>query len=249
MPRYFFRLAYNGTSFHGWQRQPKASSVQETIENALTKLNSNVPISIVGCGRTDAGVHASDYFFHVDFEISWDTEQTVFKLNKMLPDSIAIYEMFEVASDFHARFDATKRTYRYFINRRKSPFKADQSWHFVQDLDLDKMNQAAQLLIGQKDFTSFSKLHTDVKTNICEVYEARWSEKDDVIQFEISANRFLRNMVRAIVGTLVDVGLGKLKPEDIVAILEAKNRQEASVSVPAQGLFLWEIMYDFTFIQ
>jgi len=245
MPRYFFRLAYNGTAFHGWQRQPKASSIQETIEHALTKLNSNEPIAIVGCGRTDAGVHASDYYFHVDLTESWDTVQTVFKLNRMLPDGIAIYEMFEVNQELHARFDATKRTYRYFITRKKTPFKADQTWHFIQELNLEKMNEAAFLLVGQKDFTSFSKLHTDVKTNICEVYHAHWTHENDLLQFEISANRFLRNMVRAVVGTLVDVGLGKLEPQAIISILKAKDRQEASVSVPAQGLFLWKIEYDF----
>ena len=243
MTRYFFEISYNGKNYHGWQRQANSVSVQETIESCFSKLYSNKDIGIIGCGRTDAGVHAKQYFFHVDLENSEDPIVFVFKLNRMLPESIFIKEMKSVESDLHARFAAKKRTYRYFIHPQKDPFKEELSWYFPQKIDVDQMNNAANFLLGEKDFCSFAKVHTDVKTTICSVYSAKWHTDANGLYFEISANRFLRNMVRAIVGTLLEVGAGKIHPEEIQTILSAKNRQEAAVSVPAHGLFLWEILY------
>ncbi len=244
MQRYFFELSYNGASFHGWQIQPNAHSVQEEIESKLSQLYSNTPIKVIGCGRTDAGVHAKHYVLHMELPIIEDAEQLIFKLNRMLPDSIAIQKIRAVSQDDHARFSATSRTYRYFVHSTKDPFLAETSWYLNQSLDLQKMNKAAQFLIGKQDFTSLSKLHTDVKTNVCDVRFAEWIRVNETeLYFEITADRFLRNMVRATVGTLVDVGLGKLGPNDIPQILAAMNRQAASSSVPAHGLFLWRIDY------
>jgi tRNA pseudouridine38-40 synthase len=246
MQRYFIEIAYSGTLFSGWQRQPNALSVQEVIEETLIKLLSKEQVNIVGCGRTDAGVHAHQYFFHVDLPVSFDTQNLIFKLNRMLPDAVVVFNLRAVRNDLHARFSASSRTYRYFIHQHKDPFKTNFSWHFTQNLDLEKMNEAAAHLVGVKDFTSFSKVHTDVKTNICEVISAQWyAVEDNSMYFEITANRFLRNMVRAVVGTLIDVGIGKLGPDDMNTILEQKDRGAASLSVPACGLFLWKIEYDF----
>lgn len=242
--RYFIELSYKGTDFFGWQRQPKHISVQETIEGSLTKINSNRKVSVVGCGRTDTGVHAHHYILHVDLEKIEDIEKFKFKLNCMLPESISISNVFEVDSDKHARFHAATRTYRYFIHKRKNPFLQDRSWFYGQNLDFDAMNKAAETLISKQDFTSLSKLHTDVKTNICDVSSAKWVQVDgESCYFEITADRFLRNMVRATVGTLVDVGVGKLKISDMRRILDEQDRQSASTSAPAQGLFLWKITY------
>ncbi|MEN9987009.1 MAG: hypothetical protein RLZZ585_48 [Bacteroidota bacterium] len=243
MQRYFVQIAYRGTAYHGWQSQPNAPSVQETIERCFSKLFGNTSVPIVGCGRTDAGVHAKTYYFHVDLPQEWEEEQLCFKLNRMLPPDVSAYRAHRVSSELHARFDAEKRTYRYFIHQHKDPFQQGQSWYFPQQLDFLTMNVAAQRLLGTKDFGSFSKLHTDVKTNICTVFHAEWIQSEDQWYFEISANRFLRNMVRAIVGTLIEVGLGKLTSEDIDTIIDAKDRGEAAVSVPAHGLFLWDIVY------
>jgi tRNA pseudouridine38-40 synthase len=218
--------------------------VQETIEGALSKINRNQKVGVIGCGRTDTGVHAADYLLHFDFPEVNELDQFVYKLNKMLPPDISIMEMQEVSADFHARFDAQSRTYRYFIHAKKNSFKYEQSYYLPIFIDIDTMNQAANLLLGQKDFTSFSKLHTDAKTNICTITKAEWVRVNDYeFYFEITADRFLRNMVRAIVGTLLDVGVGKLKIEDINQILASKNRCEASTSVPGHALFLWKIAY------
>lgn len=243
LKRYFIEISYKGTNYFGWQRQPREISVQEVIENTLSKIYSNSPILIVGCGRTDTGVHANQYFFHVDLEEISEIDQFLFKLNRMLPNSIVVHGIEEVEMTKHARFDARKRTYRYFIHKKKNAFNYDTSWHVPQVLDFEKMNEAALHLIGKQDFTSLSKLHTDVKTNICAVYEAKWVYDSEAIYFEISADRFLRNMVRATVGTLMDIGSGKIEAETLVEILAAKDRQAASLSVPAHGLFLWEIEY------
>lgn len=244
MNRYAFELSYDGTDFFGWQIQPNQISVQESIEECLTKLNSNNPLSIVGCGRTDTGVHAHHYVIHFDFPEIKNVEQFIYKLNKMLPESIAIQSGKQVDVEFHARFGATQRTYRYFIHQQKDPFK-DRFSHYLQlPLDVEKMNEAAKLLLGEQDFTSLSKLHTDVKTNICTITKAQWiKDSQNTIYFEISADRFLRNMVRATVGTLLDVGLGKIQPQEVKAILDKKDRGEAGTSVPAKGLFLWKIEY------
>ncbi len=243
MKRYFLQLSYDGSKFFGWQKQPEQISVQETIELCLSRLHSNQMIKITGCGRTDTGVHANDYFAHADLPDA-DIDMLVFKLNKMLPDSIVIKSIFEVNPQKHARFDAQERIYRYFIHTEKNPFLADRSLLLAQTLDFDLINQAAKKLIGKKDFTSFSKLHTDVKTNVCDVRSAElFQTSATTFYFEISADRFLRNMVRAIVGTLIDVGMGKLNPSDIDRILNDMNRQSASKSAAAHGLFLWKIAY------
>ncbi|MBL1280667.1 MAG: tRNA pseudouridine(38-40) synthase TruA [Fluviicola sp.] len=244
MQRYFIELAYNGTDFFGWQRQPREISVQEVIEEQLSKLHSNTPIKVLGCGRTDTGVHAKHFILHTDLPEIKDKGLFLNKMNKMLPKAIVFYKVYEVDADKHARFDAKSRTYRYFIHREKNPFLVDQSWLLKKELNLDKMNEAANYLLGEQDFTSLSKAHTDVKTNICNITKAKWvkvSEND--CYFEITANRFLRNMVRATVGTLVEIGLGKVQPEEMKIILEKKDRQVAAISAPAGGLFLWEVIY------
>lgn len=244
--RYFFECAYDGADFSGWQRQPNAETVQQTIELMLSRLYKNTAVPILGCGRTDSGVHASQFYFHADLPEDLDLKKMRYKLNKMLPSSIAIYYIYRVPKDSHARFDASFRSYKYYIHTRKNPFLEKYSWYFPYELNLTKMNKAAELLLGEKDFTSFSKLHTDVFTNICQLTFAQWQKKDDgQIVFEITANRFLRNMVRAIVGTLLDVGQGNLSPEDITKILEAKDRSLAGVSVPAKGLFLEKVGYPY----
>ena len=244
MQRYFIELSYNGSTYHGWQIQPNAHTVQAEIESKLSRLYSNEPIKVVGCGRTDTGVHAHHYILHVDLPSIVDPSQFRDKLNQMLPSSIAIESVYPVSDDQHARFSATARTYRYFIHTKKDPFKTAASWYVNQALDVQKMNEAAKFLLGKQDFTSLSKLHTDVKTNMCDVRAAEWFQADeDSLYFEITADRFLRNMVRATVGTLVDVGLGKLEPEDLPKILAAMDRQEASTSVHAHGLYLWKIEY------
>lgn len=243
MKRYFIEIAYDGSSYFGWQRQPKQKSVQQEIEESLSKLFSNEPIQVVGCGRTDTGVHAKQYFLHVDLPEIVDSNHFCFKLNRMLPASIAVFSMKEVDAEMHARFHATARTYRYYIHQKKDPFREGLSWYVPQELDFESMNKAAKHLLGTQDFTSLSKLHTDVKTNICTVRHAEWKNDQNEWYFEITADRFLRNMVRATVGTLLDVGLGKRMPNELQKILAAMDRGAASTSVPAHGLYLWEITY------
>lgn len=248
--RYFFELAYDGTDFFGWQIQPREISVQQTIEEALTKLNSNQEIKVVGCGRTDTGVHASNFYLHVDFPIIKDKSSFLFKLNRMLPHAIAVSRIFEVNNKAHARFHAVERTYQYFITTQKNPFKSAFTYLVSKQLDVDAMNKACTFLLGEKDFTSLAKMHTDVKTNYCDVRFAQWKKNDDnTLVFEIKANRFLRNMVRATVGTLLEVGLHKIKPEVVKEIIEAKDRSFAKASAPGHALFLSEVKYYWEEIQ
>jgi tRNA pseudouridine38-40 synthase len=235
-------LQYDGTDFHGWQIQPNAPSIQATIELALTQLNGNRKIEVVGCGRTDTGVHAHHYVAHFDIEYS-DLDSLKFKLNSMLPESLKINKIDLANNEFHARFDATKRTYRYFINKEKNPFQNRFAYHFRQTLNVQQMNDAAQKLVGRHDFESFAKHHSDVNNFICEVYHAEWTETAQQYIFEISANRFLRNMVRAIVGTLIDVGASKISLEQVDKIRKEKSRSAAGTSVPGCGLFLWKVDY------
>lgn len=242
MARLRMDLQYDGTDFNGWQIQPNAPSIQETIELALTKLNSNKKIAITGCGRTDAGVHAMHYVAH--FDLNHDhLPDLKYKLNLILPSSINIKDIKLVHDAFHARFDATKRSYRYFISKEKSPFLNRFVYHYRHALNVQEMNKAAQNLIGRHDFESFAKHHADLSHFFCEVYHAQWTETDEQYIFEISANRFLRNMVRAVVGTLLEVGVGKISPDDVVHIRQEKSRSAAGTSVPGSGLFLWEIIY------
>ncbi|MFC5044259.1 tRNA pseudouridine(38-40) synthase TruA [Aquimarina hainanensis] len=240
--RYFIELSYKGTNYHGWQRQPNAISVQEVLETALSTL-LRTHIEIVGAGRTDAGVHARKIMAHFDVITSIDEELLTYKLNSLLPVDIAIHSVDRVTDDAHARFDALSRSYEYFVNVRKDPFGTGTSYYVKKELDLDKMNRAAKMLLNYTNFKCFSKSKTDVKTYNCTITNAEWKTKGDRMVFMISANRFLRNMVRAIVGTLIEIGEGKLELCDLEVIIESENRSNAGYSVPAQGLFLTEVKY------
>lgn len=252
--RYFMQLAFNGTPFFGWQIQPENVSVQEVIENALTLLlmrpdenGQRQRVAITGCGRTDTGVHARDFTAHFDLEQELDEAQRlqlVNKLNSFLPKEIVIYSIVPVADDAHARFDALDRTYRYYVNIRKDAFNFPYAHRIFEKLDVNKMNEAAQLLLKNADFTSFSKVHTQVNNMRCHVTHAQWVERDGQLVFEITANRFLRNMVRAIVGTLLLVGKGKITVQDFQDIIEQKDRCKAGDSAPAHALFLEKVRYD-----
>lgn len=241
--RWRLDLQYDGSDFFGWQVQPETRTVQGVLEEKLTLLNSGNHVEVVGCGRTDTGVHAHHYVAHTDFHFHDTPEQLVWKLNNMLPQGVAILHAQQTHPHFHARFDATSRTYRYFIHRKKNPFKVHHSYYFQPELQVEKMNEACQHLLGTHDFTSFSKLHTDVHTNLCTVTHAHWQAVDDGYVFEVTANRFLRNMVRALVGTLLEVGLETYSPDHIRQVMDIQDRNAAGRSVPAQGLFLWEIHY------
>lgn len=245
MPRYFLHLAYNGADYHGWQSQPNAVTVQETVEKALSRVLRR-HVAIVGAGRTDTGVNARSMYAHfdVDNEIA-DPQRLISALNSLVGRDIAIYGIRRVADDAHARFDAVARTYKYFVTTRKSPFDYRFAWNPPYRLDVDAMNAAAARLADYIDFTSFSKLHTDVATNNCRIYEARWTAESDRLTFTIKADRFLRNMVRAIVGTLVDVGRGKTSVDEFCRIIERKDRCAAGASVPGNALFLWQVDYPY----
>ena len=244
MGRYFIHLAYNGANYNGWQTQPGLPTVQQTLEEALGTLLRQ-PIAVVGCGRTDTGVHASDFYAHFDYggQESVDGGRLAFKLNNFLPSDIAIFGIFPVADNAHARFDATARTYQYHVSDRRLPFRQGQYCRIYFKPDLDKMNEAARLLMQYDDFTSFAKLHTQVKTNICHLSEAHWDTVGEEWVFTIRSNRFLRNMVRSVTGTLLDVGRGKLSLEGLKEIIERKDRCAAGVSMPACGLFLTKVEY------
>ncbi len=243
--RYFMHLAYNGAPYHGWQRQPNACSVQEELEKALSTVLRH-DIAVTGAGRTDTGVNARCMYAHFDTEKEIaDTRRLVASLNSIVGRDIAVYSIVRVADGAHARFDATSRTYKYFIGKQKSPFGYHFAWTPPYVLDVEAMNAAAARLFDYTDFTSFSKLHTDVKTNNCRIDYARWDDEGDRLVFTVTADRFLRNMVRAIVGTLVDVGRHKITVEQFCQIIERKNRCEAGTSVPGNALFLWDITYPY----
>jgi tRNA pseudouridine38-40 synthase len=242
--RYFIELAYNGTNYHGWQSQPNAVSVQETLEKSLTLL-LKTPIEIVGAGRTDAGVHAKQMFAHFDYPKELESSFWVTKLNSCLPKSIVIYNIIPVSNDAHARFDATSRTYEYHIHTYKDAFIDGGSWLYCQPLNLQLMNEATSLLLNHTDFECFSKAHTDVFTFNCKITQAHWQQNDNQLVFTITANRFLRNMVRAIVGTFINIGLEKITIEDLQKILDSKDRSQAGFSVPAHGLYLTQITYPY----
>jgi len=243
--RYFIILAYKGTPFCGWQFQPNGPTVQGELERALEMLLRN-PARLIGAGRTDAGVHALYYVAHFDaLRDDLHTDASIIeKLNGILPREIVVSRIIIVPPSSHARFNAVSRTYHYRIATKKNPFTIDWAYHFYRPLDVEKMNEAAAILLEYKDFTSFSKLHSDAKTNLCDIFHAQWYDNHDgELRFEITANRFLRNMVRAIVGTLIDVGLGKYPPADIREIILEKNRGAAGTSAPPQGLYLVKIDY------
>ena len=243
--RFFIQFSYNGTNYHGWQYQPNAVSVQETLTKAIAVVLNQKDIEIMGAGRTDSGVHASQMFAHFDYSNPIDSVTIVHKLNSFLPKDIAVSRIIEVPENAHARFDATQRTYEYKINVSKNVFLDELSWYYSKNLNLNAMNEAAKLLLKFNDFQCFSKVNTDVNTFNCCITQAYWKIESDQLIFTISADRFLRNMVRAIVGTLVYVGLGKVTQEDFKNIIESKDRKKAGFSVPAHGLYLTEVKYDY----
>lgn len=241
MNRYFVYLAYNGANYCGWQIQPNGLSVQEVIEKSLSTL-LRMPITIVGAGRTDAGVHAREMAAHFEAEVQ-DVTLLTNKLNRILPKDIVVYKIVRVKEDAHARFDATSRLYRYYLTTQKDPFMYPYKYKVHGSIDIEMMNKCSRILFEYIDFTSFSKLHTDVKTNDCKIIHAQWEQQGEDYVFTIQANRFLRNMVRAVVGTLLEAGRGKLDEAGMRRVIEAKDRAVAGLSVPAHALFLEEIEY------
>lgn len=242
MSRFFIQIRYKGTNYHGWQIQPNANSVQAEINKALSTIFQE-EINVTGAGRTDTGVHARKFFAHFDTLQLFDPEEKCFKLNCILPTDISCSKIEKVDNDCHARFSATERTYEYWITPKKNPFLIDGAYFFNQSLDVEEMNVAANILIQKTDFSCFSKSNTDTLTNDCDVRYAKWELKNDILVFTISSDRFLRNMVRAIVGTLMEVGLGKILSSEIENIIASKDRGKAGTSVPAHGLYLTDIKY------
>ena len=241
--RYFITFSYDGTAYHGWQIQPHSVTVQEELQKALSTLMRK-PMEVVGAGRTDTGVHARKMIAHFDHDEEVDCSQLVYKLNKLLPRDIAVQHVEPVADDMHARFSAKSRTYHYYVHLDKNPFLRSYSWQVYGNPDFELMNRAARVLMEYKDFTSFSKVNTDTKTNDCTITEARWDRVgEDQWRFTVTANRFLRNMVRAIVGTLMEVGRGRMTIEQLRSVIEAKDRCRAGDSVPGNALFLVEVLY------
>lgn len=241
--RYFLKLAYRGTPFHGWQIQPNAPSVQEFLNTKLSLICGH-SINVVGAGRTDTGVHAREMYAHFDTDKAiQDSSSFLNSLNKMLSPDIVVDSLMEVEEEAHARFDATERAYEYHILRKRSPFNQDMAAGIYYDLNLEAMQEAASALQFKGDFSSFSKSKTQTKTNICELREAYWEVKGDYWIFHVRADRFLRNMVRAIVGSLLEVGRGRMNLEEFKAMIAAKDRRQAGESVPAQGLYLTRVRY------
>ncbi|MGY4386637.1 tRNA pseudouridine38-40 synthase [Pedobacter sp. UYP24] len=250
--RYFIELAYNGTQYHGWQIQPNALTVQECLDKAVSTYFRQ-PVATLGCGRTDAGVHATQFFAH--FDLNFDDQQiapdaftlskAVGGINSLLPYQIAVKQIFPVHADAHARFDATERAYKYYIHFQKDPFKLDRSWLFKGSLDVALMNQAAAILLRHIDFSCFSKSNTQTFTNNCNITEAFFTNDDGALCFTVRADRFLRNMVRAIVGTLVRIGKNEINLAEFESIIASKNRSKAGQSVPACGLYLVSVKYPY----
>jgi tRNA pseudouridine38-40 synthase len=241
--RYFIKLAYKGTNYHGWQYQPNAITIQELVNKALSTL-LKCPINVVGAGRTDAGVHATKYYAHFDVDEKIKANELIYKVNSILPNDIVIYAIFKTNVDLHARFDATSRNYEYHIYLGRNPFNIDVTWQIIhKKLNVEAMNEAAKLLLNYTNFKSFSRSNTDVKTYNCKIERAEWQLNNTNLIFYITADRFLRNMVRAVVGTLLDVGTGRTSLNEFKKIIESKNRSNAGPSVPAKGLFLTKITY------
>lgn len=246
MQRYFIQLSYDGTKYHGWQTQPNAIAVQEVLDKTLSTVLRQ-PIETLGCGRTDTGVHAKDFYAHFDFVDSSIQDEGNFlrSINSVLPHDIAIKNIIPVNTDAHARFDATLRSYEYHIHFNKDPFKHGYSWLLRDVPDLKLMNEAGRIIMEYIDFSCFSKSNTQVFTNNCKISRAEWVKEGEGIVFHISADRFLRNMVRAIVGTMIMVGKKEIEPEEVRGIIESKNRSNAGTSVPACGLYLTDIKYPY----
>jgi tRNA pseudouridine38-40 synthase len=245
MQRYFIKLSYDGTNYHGWQSQDNANTIQSEVEKALSVLFSQKN-KITGAGRTDTGVHAIEFYAHFDVDDSFNNDELhdlIYRFNAILPPEIAVSGILPVNKDAHARFSAISRTYKYYISKNKDPFAKDYSWCVYGNLNIEAMNNAAKILFEYTDFTSFSKLHTNTNNNNCKIFQAEWEGKNNMLVFTITADRFLRNMVRAIVGTLLDIGKGKITTDDFRKIIENKNRCDAGYSVPAKGLFLENIEY------
>jgi tRNA pseudouridine38-40 synthase len=240
--RYFFEISYNGKNYNGWQTQHNGVAVQTVVEACLTKL-FRAPIEIICSGRTDAGVHCEQQFFHADIEPAFDVDSMIIRLNSFLPKDIAIHSIRKVNETASARFDAIERSYRYEITRKKNPFLEDFAWHYFKSVDIITMNRAAALLIGERDFECFSKVKTNVNHFLCDIMKAEWKLWDDRLTFHITANRFLRGMVRSIVGTLLDVGSGKSSIDDVKKIIESRDRKKAGANVPPYGLYLMSVKY------
>lgn len=240
--RYFLELSYNGCNYHGWQYQPNAISIQEVIEKTLSTLLKE-KTSIVGAGRTDTGVHAEQMFAHFNTAIVFSIEKLMFKLNSFLPKDIAIHNIFEVDKEAHARFDAVSRTYKYRISLQKNVFSFNNSYYLKGELNVKKMNDAAKVLFNYENFKCFSRSHTDVNTYNCKIIEAEWTVVKNELIFTIKANRFLRNMVRAIVGTMINIGSSKMDIEELHDIIKSKDRTKAGASVPEYALYLTQIEY------
>ena len=245
--RYFIEFAYKGTNYHGWQYQPNAISVQETLTKALGTILKTT-IELVGAGRTDTGVHAKQMFAHFDYDLDIDTEFLTHKLNSFLPKDISVVTFYKVKEEAHARFDATKRTYQYHIHTKKDAFESDDSLYYHNNLNIELMNKACKILFEYSNFECFSKVNTDVNTFNCEIFDAKWIQIKDKLVFTICADRFLRNMVRAIVGTMIYIGLEKVSLQQFKEIIESKERNKAGFSVPAHGLYLTKVEYPFLMI-
>ncbi len=242
--RYFIEISYLGTNYHGWQSQPNAITIQEITENCFSKILNN-PVKLVAAGRTDAGVHAKQMYAHFDSDIKInDIKSFEHKVNSFLPKDIVVRKLILVHNNAHARFDALYREYEYHISLKKNPFETDKAYFFKKSLDIKKMNKCCNIMLQYTNFKSFSKSKTDVKTYDCKIYEAKWMLNENSLIFKIKADRFLRNMVRSIVGTLIEIGLGKITEKEFKLIIEKKDRQLAGFSVPAHALFLKNIDYD-----
>jgi tRNA pseudouridine38-40 synthase len=240
--RFFFEIAYNGKNYAGWQSQANALGVQAVVEDVLSKVFRN-KVNILGSGRTDAGVHCEQQFFHVDIEKSFDATALIQQLNSFLPKDISIQSVRQAKPDASARYNAIARTYQYRITVRKNPFLEGLAWHFFKAVDVNTMNEAAALLVGEHDFECFSKVKTDVNHFLCHVKKAEWRTEGDLMEFTITANRFLRGMVRSIVGTLLNVGMGKTSMKEFRQIIQSKDRKKAGANVPPYGLFLTRVKY------
>lgn len=240
--RYFFEISYQGTHYSGWQSQPNAIGIQAVVEKALSTMLRSA-IEITGSGRTDAGVHCEQQFFHVDLPSPVDTVQLKYRMNSFLPADIAIHSIRLVRDDVHARYDAIERAYQYRIIREKNAFMQNLRWHYFKPLDVTAMNNAAALLTGTHDFESFSKVKTDVKHFLCDIRSAEWNEDGEDLVFTIAANRFLRGMVRGIVGTLINVGSGSTGVHEFSEIIKSRDRRNAGSNAPPQGLFLVSVKY------